>query len=65
MTTTDHFQKNPDFFLAKTEEKREQSNPRYKNYTQTHFTAGDIEQFQLYRDRSNGSNPNPLFDYFF
>lgn len=62
MTTTDHFQKNPDFFLDKTEEKREQTNPRYKNYTQTHFTAGDIEQFQLYRDRSNGSNPNPLFD---
>ena len=29
------------------------SNPRYSNFKQTHFTAGDEEQFQAYRDATN------------
>ena len=59
MTTTSEFQKVPDFFLQKEDVKLVQTNPRYSNYCQTHFTAGDIEQFELYRDATNG---NPLQD---
>jgi hypothetical protein len=29
-------------------------NPRYSNFTQAHFTAGDEEQFQTYRGSNNG-----------
>jgi len=57
MTTTDEFQKNPDFFTQKTEIKSIRTNPRYSNFFQTHFTAGDIDQFETYRDKTNGSNP--------
>lgn len=55
MTTTSHFQKNPDYYpqLCKFS-KKNNTNPRYENYCQTHFTAGDEEQFQEYRDFSNG-----------
>ena len=35
--------------------RKEQTNPRYRNFTQTHFTAGDEEQFQQYRDAINSS----------
>ena len=42
MTTTDSFQKVPDFFRSKVDIKPVQTNPRYSNYNQTHFTAGDI-----------------------
>lgn len=31
------------------------SNPRYRNFCQTHFTAGDEEQFQTSRDWSNAN----------
>ena len=63
MTTTDEFQKVPNFFFSKEkDEKKYQSNPRYTSFIQTHFTAGDIEQFDMYRDPTNGSNPNPYFD---
>jgi hypothetical protein len=31
-----------------------QSNSRYRNFTQTHFTAGDEEQFQSKRNMTNG-----------
>ena len=33
-----------------------QSNPRYRNFKQHHFTAGDEEQFQTFRDISNSDN---------
>lgn len=59
MTTTSQFQIKPDFYTdpqtCKAEDrKRVNTNPRYKFYDQTHFTAGDIEQFNRYRDPSNG-----------
>lgn len=56
MPNTDHFQKNPDFFSSKEEGKsceRVNTNPRYKFFKQTHFTAGDYEQFLGYWDRSS------------
>jgi hypothetical protein len=58
MTTTSDFQKKPDFYLSKEEcEKNKykaiQTNPRYKHFIQTHFTAGDEEQFQQYKYSKN------------
>jgi hypothetical protein len=58
MATTKDFQKVPDFFMSKDDTKPVNTNPRYPNFFQTHFTAGDIDQFESYRDRSNGSNPS-------
>ena len=60
MATTKEFQKVPDFLMSKSEIKPVNTNPRYPNFFQTHFTAGDIDQFETYRDRSNGSNPSRL-----
>jgi len=62
-TTTYHFQKKPDYYSSAeicllNEKKRENTNPRYKFFTQTHFTAGDVEQFEHYRDKSNGVSLN-------
>lgn len=56
MPNTDQFQKNPDFFSSREEGKsteRANTNPRYKFFKQTHFTAGDYEQFLEYWDRSS------------
>lgn len=59
MTTTNEFQKVPDFFKEKPKLLRPvNTNPRYANYNQTHFTAGDIDQFETYRDKTNGKQPN-------
>jgi len=60
MTTTSHFQIKPDYYesIEKCKEStgiRDQTNIRYKNFTQTHFTAGDEEQFQHYRYDKNGT----------
>ena len=61
MTTTIEFQSNPDFYTTQEEcaenlrKRPDATNPRYKNFTQTHFTAGDEEQFQTYRDTTNGN----------
>mgnify|MGYP003999536723 CR=1 FL=1 len=60
MTSTEHLQKKPDFYGSVDEcvasgRKHVQSNPRYKGYDQTNFTAGDEQQFQQYRDASNGN----------
>ena len=53
-TTTDQFQKLPDFYNSKeaclAENRRPVTNSRYSNYTQRHFTAGDEDQFEKYRD---------------
>lgn len=58
MTTTSIFQKLPDYYNTKEEcmnfVEKEQTNPRYKNFTQAIFHAGDEEQFQQYRDETNG-----------
>lgn len=60
MTTTSHFQTKTDYYgsIEKCKESnkiREQTNIRYKNFIQTHFTAGDEEQFQHYRYDKNGT----------
>ena len=62
-TTTSHFQKIPNFFNDEKEcEKNEQywnnpqTNPKFKNFKQTHFTAGDKSDFLKYRDMTNGNN---------
>lgn len=61
MTTTSAFQTKPDYYTSKDEclasyRERIQSNPRYRNFTQGLFHAGDEEQFQQYRDASNGGD---------
>ena len=58
-------QKLPDYFSSIEEYKKyerddRQTNPRYKTFTQVHFTAGDSQQFQLYRDKTNGELCVPL-----
>ena len=58
MSTTIEFQSHPDYYKSihdcKNKSKEQvQTNPRYKNFTQSHFTAGDEEQFQRYRDDNN------------
>ena len=37
---------------------KKNSNKRYKFFFQTHFTAGDYNQFHNHRDFINGSNPS-------
>lgn len=62
MTTTDMFQKNPDYYLSKEELLKSvavNTNPRYKYYKQTHFTVGDEDQFHHYRDYQN-NNPKEI-----
>jgi len=67
-TTTSMFQINPDYYdnldNIKKERKKISTNPKYKNkgFYQTHFTAGDIEQFQQYRYPYNSSNPCKKID---
>lgn len=61
MTTTSNFQIKPDFYMSKEEcisslKNKVQTNKRYKNFNQTHFTAGDEEQFQKYRHDENNNN---------
>jgi hypothetical protein len=50
----------PDFYSSIEEcvefkYKKVQTNPRYKHFKQTHFTAGDEQQFQEYRNQINNS----------
>lgn len=67
MTTTSQFQIRPDYYVNEQDckqskyERDEQTNPRYKDFTQTHFTAGDEEQFQHYRyQKPSESEPIPV-----
>lgn len=58
-TTTSQFQVKPDYFPSVQtclvgEKQKTNTNPRYKFFKQTHFTAGDIDQFEEYRDATNG-----------
>ena len=61
-TTTSKYQIHPDFFENKKDcddfkfRQRHQTNPRYKNFCQTHFTAGDEEQFEEYKFPKNNNN---------
>jgi hypothetical protein len=66
MTTTDSFQIKPDYFKSKEEcdnhkYDKYNTNPRYKNFCQTHFTAGDEEQFRKYAVVE--SKPDYVFKY--
>lgn len=57
MTTTDQFQKLPTYYRSQgecNESIRPNTNPRYSNFTQFCFTAGDVEQFETYRNPVNG-----------
>ena len=56
--TTSEFQINPDFFFNEKiiNYEKKQTNPRYKNFCQTHFTAGDEEQFDRYKCSSSLSS---------
>jgi hypothetical protein len=57
MTTTDQFQKLPTYYKSQdecNESIRPNTNPRYSNFTQFCFTAGDIDQFETYRNPVNG-----------
>ena len=55
ITTSSEFQVYPDFFNEKEQvinfkhQEKKQTNSRYKNFNQTHFTAGDEEQFHRYK----------------
>jgi len=64
MTTTSNYQIYADFFPSKEEanERREaiQTNPRYKTFTQTHFTAGDEDQFDQYRFAQSSEPRTPI-----
>nr|QBK85344.1 MAG: glycosyl transferase family 90 and serine/threonine-protein kinase domain protein [Iridovirus LCIVAC01] len=72
-TTTDKFQVKKDFYTNQTDcrssiRERVATNPRYSHFYQTHFTAGDQEQFERFRDPTNGrlcieniDNPNNVF----
>lgn len=59
MTTTQN-RNSTDFYTSShacdiaSRSRRVQTNPRYRNFQQNHFTAGDEEQFQQYRDATNG-----------
>jgi len=59
MTTTTFLQIKPDYYESKEECIKEtkmkiQTNAKYEKFNQRQFTAGDEEQFQEYRDPTNG-----------
>ncbi len=58
-TTTSHFQVKPDYYksaeeCSAKEKVNPNTNPRHRFFNQTHFTAGDPDQFEEYRDATNG-----------
>lgn len=56
-TTTDKFQVLPDFYMSSDECKNLKfvnTNSRYSYFKQIHFTAGDEDQFESYRNATNG-----------
>jgi len=58
-TTTSHLQVKKDFYSSreecnKADRQTINTNPRYSHFNQTHFTAGDEDQFEEYRDATNG-----------
>lgn len=53
MFNTDVFQTEEDFSYTVKETGKGNTNRRYKFFRQRHFTAGDVEQFLTYWDKSN------------
>lgn len=64
MTTTEHLQTKPLFYSVKRMciKNKVSFNPRYPNFNQLMFTAGDEEQFQKYRDYTNSTEKNIEID---
>lgn len=65
--TTSSYQLLPDFFLDPNEMenvnvKKLSNNQRYPNFHHVYLTAGDEEQFNKFRDRTNGSLCMPHID---
>lgn len=61
ITNTSLYQYYPDYFNSIEDCKeydknynKKENNKRYKNFKQTHFTAGDEEQFYKYKSNKNG-----------
>ena len=55
-TTTEHLQTGPEYYSSWEEYNtqkynRKNSNSRYSSYNQTHFTVGDEDQFEEYRNK--------------
>lgn len=55
MSTTQSFQTKSNYYKSPVDAKlslrhSQCTNPRYPHFRQTHFTAGDFEQFDMYRD---------------
>ena len=66
-TTTDYLQKIPNRFSSCEDVKNikeENTNSRYrkKNFNQIQFTAGDTQQFETFRSKTNGSDPYKRID---
>ena len=64
-TTTSEFQIKPDYYKSKEERdeniyKKVNTNPRYKNFNQTHFTAGDEEQFEKFMFPKSSKNKQKI-----
>lgn len=58
MTTTDHLRHQPETYSSVDSANQHartavNTNPRYIYFKQTHFTAGDEDQFETYRDKRN------------
>ena len=68
VNTTSEFQIYSDFFENKEEcdnfkfIKKKQTNQRYRNFSQTHFTAGDEEQFEEYKFSKNNLSVSSSFE---
>lgn len=50
---TDYFDTKEKAIQYAKRRERKQTNPRYRNFCQTHFTAGDVEQFEKNRNSTN------------
>jgi len=64
MTTTESYQKLPDSYssIQDCKASRFNTNPRYNYFNQVHFTAGDKEQFEAFRDSTNGDEPTRIIN---
>ena len=67
MRSIQQFQIKPDFYNTQEEclehlKKRVNTNPRYlrSSFNQTHFTAGDEEQFNFYKQITEDNDPGEL-----
>lgn len=65
MTTTSEYQIIPDFYSSQQEcnsakSNTDATNPRYLYFNQTHFTAGDEEQFEYYKNYTTDFNDKTI-----